>query len=252
MQDLVEQVGAVVVRSHAVAQEDEHGGAIVNQRQQFAECGVKLLVHLQHGVAADGVGGHWVKPWMAGVVEVPLLVADGVALAKDGEEEVPLALGQQRRRKPPLSVEAAQQPFEQEPLLFGRALRAGAVRVVVGRELTRGVGIEAEHRMQAERRLDLDRRRRWPGVEAEMPIVAAPLHHLHAVDCGTGSGVRDVKDRNPPARVAQRLPERRADGRLGRRESAHVGGDIDLVPAMEPVTVRAEPGGEGHPQRADE
>ena len=54
--------------------------------------------------------------------------------------------------------------------------------VVVGRELAHRIGIEAEHGMEAERRCDLRGLRRRPGVETEMPVMAAPFDDLEPVD----------------------------------------------------------------------
>src|SRR5262245_45707813 len=134
-------------------------------------------------------------------------MADGVAFTEHRQEQIPSALLEQCRRQLALVFGAAQQPAEQVALLFATAQRPFAMGVIVGRELAHRIRIDPKHRMQSETGLDLPGRARRPGMEAEMPVVTAPLDELQAVEWGVGARMGSVEYGNAAAGIAQGAPE---------------------------------------------
>ncbi len=188
---------------------------------------------------------------MGRIVQVPLLMADGVAFAEYRNDEIEAALAKDLALDPPLGADALHQPVEQRAILFERAQLAGAMHIVVGGKFPRRIAVDPEHRMQTERRVDVGCGFRRPGAEAEMAVVTAPFRQLETVDRRARLQVRHVERRDLAPGIAQRMPERHIlAARPG--EPAQIGVDVDLVPAMKAVAIGAQTRRKTHPYRADE
>ena len=174
VQHFVEQVTAIVMRAHAVAKMNHDSRIIVDRVEQIGERGVHLTIDVLNRVTSEHADHLRVETRVRAVVEVPLLMADGVAFAKHREEKVQSRSALSATLNLPLGAHAARQAVKQDDILLLRAEGALTMRVIVGRELMRSVGIHAEQRMETELRLDLDGFFGRPAMEAEMTVVCTP------------------------------------------------------------------------------
>ena len=91
-QHLVEQMGAVVVRTHSMTEQHKHCRLSVDHRQHLAERGVEFPVDRRDRIAAEGLHQGGIEARMGRVVEMPLLVADRVISPKtSGKGPMPSA-----------------------------------------------------------------------------------------------------------------------------------------------------------------
>ena len=92
---------------------------------------------------------------MRRVVQMPLLMANGMAVAEYGEKQVPSALTKQLIRYCALLGDTAAQSIEQSAVLVNVAQTLGAEHIVVRRKTLCRVGIDSEDRMQAKGGFDV-------------------------------------------------------------------------------------------------
>src|SRR6202022_1367421 len=95
---LIQEERGVVLRAHPVARENEDGGVGPGLGQEATERRVDRDVNVADGVA-DGKRRRGVVTRVLGVVNMPALVTDAMALCKHGEKEVPSAALEKVRRE---------------------------------------------------------------------------------------------------------------------------------------------------------
>ncbi len=250
VQDVVDQMGAVVVGLHAVGEQHVHGVVRGNALEVLAKHAVQATVDLADRAAAQPRGQSRVVMVVLRIMQVPHLVADAVALAEDVEKEVPPTAVEQLERRGSLDLNfLAQRPEHCHGLLRGPLL-AGPQRIVARGELRfrpRVGGVD----WCAVPRLELVGQLRRPRGRPEMPVVAGELGDHHPVD-RTHDAVRDVENRDAMPGVGQVLPQWAAADLVDRGLAVLVGATHDLVPAPVAVAIGFERGEERRPVGADE
>ena len=209
-QDLVEQVLARVVRSHAEQREDHDDRFGSGGVEQLPEVGVGRADHVVDGVEV-----------------VPSLVADAVRLGSHRDEEVPL-----------LRVEQID-----EHLLPQRGPRGERMS-----ERSRRVRV-ASDRVALPRRVACDRHRQsGPADDGDGSLdrVAHPVGHDERGRLGTRQR-RDVDDRNAGTGARERIPERRERRGVALRVVEAVAIGRELLPVAPSVHIEVDTRAERHP-----
>jgi hypothetical protein len=174
---------------------------------------------------------------MRGIVQMPALMADAMALAEGLREETPIVPAQEMLHHPRALSHALHEPVAKVDVA-----RRVAVRVATAR-----------HRVAAEARLDLARELGRPRPEAVLRIVRAPLDELHAVEARAHAGQRHVEHGHAPACAAEMIPERLAlQGLAGEAPPLLVRAGDDLHPREDAVARGVHAGLECRPRGAGE
>ena len=155
--------------------------------------GVEGPIDVAHRVSERGREGRVVAR-VARVVEVPALMADAVAVAERGHEEIPRLTGEQVLRDRRLPRDAGQQVI---------AKRALGVRPVHH-------PVAATERRGAMARVHLRDQLGGPRAGRHVGVVGAPVDDLEAVHVRTERRLRDVEEAEAPTGATERVPERLA------------------------------------------
>ena len=133
-QHLFQNMAPVIVPAHAVTAEQQDSRVRPRFGDQLADRRVERAVNGGDGIAAKSrlLGG--VEARMAGVVQVPQLMAGGVAFSEHRDEQVPGLLVEQVGGEPRLDARALDQSGQQRPVLGARAVAGGTVHLIVGCE----------------------------------------------------------------------------------------------------------------------
>ena len=174
---------------------------------------------------------------MVGVVKMPALVADAVALGEHLGEEIPVS------------------PLQVVPRELGLLAHAFDEPVSEGEEIGRRAPLAVARigqRIDAEARPDLVRQRGRPGHESIVGVVRAPLDHLDAVEVPGDPAQWDIEDRDLLAGPAQVIPEGLTlDVIAGEAAEDLVGAGLELHETVDAMPRRGDTGVERGPHCAD-
>ena len=207
----VEEVVAVVVRLHAVAdrwtKQSASGPAACSMCRRRPRRAARRPRPPDPRGAARAPG---IVARVSRIVDVPELVPDAVRLPDDIEEQVPAPPARGGGGTPTASPRPRRAPRRQPAHLVEVRSAPGAVDVVAGRELlvSSWVLTRPERVVAAGCRHDLVSEPRRERPEAMVPVVAAPLLEHHAVEGAREVGVGQVQGGHAVPVGGEGLPER--------------------------------------------
>ena len=134
-QHRIEQVGAVVVRLHAVGEVNVDGRLGTDRVEMRAQGRVELPVDQRERIPTEPAHEGRIVTRMARIVQMPELMARTVALTQHVEVKIPATAREQVHRERTLARESVAQGGDELGGLVGVANVRRAVEVVAGREL---------------------------------------------------------------------------------------------------------------------
>ena len=250
-QDRVQQLRAVVVRPHPVAEQHVGRAVVVEAVEVASDRLVEQCVHAPERVLADVSADRRVVPRMALVMDVPELVPRAVPFAEHREEEIPVLLVEEIQRERALREHTLLHGVEQRRVLGRGPVRAGAMHEIARCVVLPVAVRDRPNGVRAVSRVELVELFGRIRVRARMTVVAAPLDELDAVELFGDACMRRVERHDAATRVREPLPHRRriVDGAGIARL---VTSATYLARAREPVPRRSGTGVDRRPVRADE